>query len=285
MLLPAGGDGGEEDHVLDGPRFGGVGDLLAERCVDIRGQPGLLQNFPGGGFRLRLVSLHMALGEAPVPAVMPDQKILPLSGLPPPDHRAAGFFFQSLPEDAAVSPGPLPAVGAQIEVPLGNAQIHQGEGPRAAEPHPDGAVRTAGKPVALPVHGGGGPPDGLHPGLEPVRDVFRFRGQLLQRLQGTARCRALRMVGGAYGDDAYQFFLRGETGGAALFVIGAAYPAGCQSHGLGGEDQLLAVEAALFFQILISGGTREEEIIACPLDAPPALQEGREGLRFVTHQL
>ncbi len=93
------------------------------------------------------------------------------------------------------------------------------------------------------------------------------------------------MGGGAYGDDAYQFFLRGETGGAALFVIGAAYPAGRQSHSPGGEDQLLAVEAAFFFQILISGGTREEEIIVGPLDAPPALQEGREGLRFVTHQL
>ncbi len=146
MLLSAGGDGGEEDHVLDGPRFGGVGDLLAERRVDIRGQPGLLQDFPGGGLRLRLVSLHVALGEAPVPAVVPDQQILPFSGLPPPDHRAAGFFLQSLTEDAAVSTGPVPAVGSQIEVPLGNAQVYQGEGPRAAEPHPDGAVRTAGEP-------------------------------------------------------------------------------------------------------------------------------------------
>ena len=55
--------------------------------------------------------------------------------------------------------------------------------------------------------------------------------------------------------EAHQFLPRGKTGGAALFVIGAPHPAGRQSHGLGGEDQLLAVEAALFFQILISGGS------------------------------
>ena len=103
-LLPAGGDGGKKDHVLDNPRLGGVGDLPAERRVDVRGQSGFLQNFPGGGFRLRLVALHVALGEAPVSAVVPDQQVFPPAVALPPDHRAAGFFLPGFPEQSAVAP-------------------------------------------------------------------------------------------------------------------------------------------------------------------------------------
>ena len=209
-------------------------------------------------------------------AVVPHQQVLPLPAVLPPDHRAAGLLLPGLPEHAAVPPGPLAAVGSQLEVPLGDAQVRQGEGPRAGQPHPDGPAGLTGEPVALPVHGGGGVPDGLYPGPEPFRGVLGVRGQLLRGLSGAAR-RLVRMGGGAHGDDAHQLLLRREAGGAAVFVVGSAHPAGPQTHGLGGEHQLLAVEAALFLQVRVPGGAGQEEVIPGPPDPSPAFGQGGEG--------
>src|SRR5699024_11400176 len=61
-----------------------------------------LPDLPGGGIRLALAALHVALGEAPVTAVVPGEQVFPPPLRHPPDHRAAGFFLRRFVKYAAV---------------------------------------------------------------------------------------------------------------------------------------------------------------------------------------
>lgn len=180
-------------------------------------------------------------------------------------------------EHPAVAPGPHAAVGPQLEVALGDAQIHQGKGPAPGEPGLDGAVGPELEAVPLSVHGRGGPLHGGDAGVKPGRRRVRRQGQLPGGPQGPGGRTSL---GNAHRRHAHQGLPRLQLGQTGLPVIGPAHPAGPQPHGRGGEDQLLSPVAALLLQIRILRRTGQQEILPGPLQTPLA----RKGRDLGTHQ-
>ena len=169
-------------------------------------------------------------------------------------------------------------------MPLGDAQVHQGESFRAAETGADRSVLPAGEPVALTVHSGGGVLDRADARPEPFRGILQPVGQFLRRAVGRRIFPRRTIGGGADCGDADQFLPLLQQRQAALAVIGPAHPAGGQPHGFRGEDDLLTVVAAFFLQVRVPGGTGEEQVIPYALDAHGPLGEAGKGLRAVADQ-
>ena len=167
-------------------------------------------------------------------------------------------------------------------MPLGDPQVHQREGSRIAQPHPDGTILTEGKTVSLPVHGGGGPLYGGYAVMEPIRRGPRFLDQLFRTFEGT-RLSFFR-DGAPYSRYADQLLTLFQMTLATPSVICPAHPAGPQPHGLGGQDQLLAKITAFFIQIRIGGGSREQKIIGCAPDPAPVFGKGGKGVRSAADQ-
>ena len=292
MLCAAGGGGQEKDHVLDHAGLGIVGNHLAEGGVHPGGEPCLLPDLPGGGIRLALAALHVALGEAPVTAVVPGEQVFPPPLRHPPDHRAAGFFLRRFVKYAAVPPGPGAAVGPQLKVELGDAQVHQAEGRLLRQMGHHGVVPFLHKAVGLAIPGGGGPLYGGYAGHEPGGSVAEAGGQLRRSLDGPVGhvvdqvfpAAALRryVADGGHADQPLSGLQVPQT---EVPVIGAAHPAGAQAHGGGGEDDPLAIVAALLVQVGIGLRSCKDQVVGHAGEHSVAFRQGGKGLRLIADEL